>query len=80
MFACMSAMSPYFALFVFDNPLQRAMNATDRLLDDLNSSDENLNVLLSTKALEAFVKSYAKHHLTISKDNIVERRNEYGKG
>ena len=56
------------------------MNATDKLLSDLKTSEENMNVLLASQALEAFVKSYAKQQLTTVNDTLVEKRDELGMG
>ena len=56
------------------------MNETDRLLIELKTSEENVNVLLATEALETFVKSYAKQQLTEVNDSVIERRDEYGNG
>lgn len=54
------------------------MNETDRLLIQLKTSEENVNVLLATEELETFVKSYAKQQLTNVNDTVIERRDEYG--
>ena len=54
------------------------MDVIDRLLNALKTSDENLNILLATNALEKFVMSYGKEHLTSVNDTNVERRAEYG--
>ena len=56
------------------------MNATDKLLSDLKTSEEKMNVLLASQALEVFVKSYAKHQLTTMNDTLIEKRNELGMG
>ena len=54
------------------------MDATDSLLNVLKTSDENLNILLAMNALETFVMSYAKEHLSSANDTKIERRKEYG--